>query len=551
MEINVYNLIQALGWSMFHSLGLGACCYVALCLLRLVHPRQSAAAKHNTAFGMQIVVFAGFVASFVYYYGKSSVVEIPQGLGATEMIQQVISDRGKPFSLESLFPYLAGGYLIGLVVQILLLTSSYVRLMTLKYNGLDPIPLPWVDLFEKSRRKLGIQKKVSIYLSRHIAVPLTIGFVRPFVLFPLAYVNRLSSDQVEAILLHELVHIKRHDFLFNLFKVAIETILFFNPFIWALSKVIAREREHACDDQVLQQLGTPMHYARALVELEELRMEGAPALSMAATGAKNQLLQRIKRMINMESNQRNIKQQLIAVVASSLALFTIAMLIPAQPTHAEEIAVAPVDTIKVAPAKPIPAVDAIRPIKPVSPVPAVPPIDTIVPKAQAVPDTAKLPKKVRAQMKEMEKNARELEKHLNSPEWKQHMAEVENQSAKINAYFNSDEWKSKMANITAYFESPEWKKQVAEMEKSAEGIEKYFESPEWKKQIAEVEKSAQSVEKYFESPEWKKQIAEVEKSAQSIGKYFESPEWKAKLKKIEDGSKEIEKYFESDEWKGE
>ena len=526
MEINVYNLIQALGWSMFHSLGLGACCYVALCLLRLVHPRQSAAAKHNTALGMQIVVFVGFVASFVYYYGRSSAIEMPQGLGPTEMIRQAIADGGKPFSLESLFPYLAGGYLIGLVVQILLLASSYVRLMTLKYNGLDSIPLPWIELFEKSRRKLGIQKEVSIYLSRHIGVPLTIGFVRPFVLFPVAYVNRLNNDQVEAILLHELAHIKRHDFLYNLIKVAIETILFFNPFIWALSRVIAREREHACDDRVLQQLGTPMHYARALVALEELRMNSAPALSMAATGTKNKLLQRIKRMTNMESNQRNIRQQLIAVVASTLALFTIAMLVPAQSTNAGEIAVAPVDTIKAAPAKPIPPVDAVHPTKAVLPVPAVPPVDTIVPKAPAVPDTAKLPKKVRDQIKEIEKNAKELQKHLDSPEWKQHMAEVENQTAKLNAYFDSDEWKSKMGNITSYFESPEWKKQ-----------------------IAEVERNAADIEKYFESPEWKKQIAEVERSAAGIEKYFESPEWKAKVKKIEGGSKEIEKYFDSDERK--
>lgn len=536
----MYNLIQALGWSMFHSLGLGACCYVALGLLRLVNTRQSAAAKHNTALGMQIVVFVGFVASFVYYYGKYSVAEIPQGLGPTEMIRQVIADHGRPFSLESLFPYLAGSYLIGLVVQLLLLASSYVRLMTLKYNGLDPIPLPWIALFEQSRRKLGIQKKVSIYLSRHIAVPLTIGFVRPFVLFPFAYVNRLNTDQVEAILLHELVHIKRQDFLFNLFKVAIETILFFNPFIWALSRVIAREREHACDDSVLQQLGTPMHYARALVALEELRMDRAPALSMAATGTKNQLLQRIKRMTNMESNQRNIKQQLIAVVASSLALVTIAMLIPAQPTNAGEMPLAPMDAVAcgnavaaadtdtVAPPKPVPPVDAIRPIKPVPPVPAVPPVDTIVPIAPAVPDTTRLPKKVRAQLKELEKNALELQKQLDGPEWKRHMAEVENQTAKLNAYFHSDEWKSKMANITSYFESPEWKKQVAEMERSTEGIERYFESPEWKKQIAEVERSAEGIERYFESPEWKAKVKKIEEGGKEIGKYFDSGEWKGR-----------------------
>src|SRR5690606_26598469 len=108
----------------------------------------------------------------------------------------------------------------------------------------------------------------------------------------------------------------------------------------------------------------PIPYARALVALEELRMNKAPVLSMAATGTKNQLLERIKRMTNMESKPRNMKQQFAALVVGSLVLFTLVVLFPAQPSNAG--------------VRPAPQVDTI-----------VPPADTTVPPALPIADTVK------------------------------------------------------------------------------------------------------------------------------------------------------------------
>lgn len=90
-----------------------------------------------------------------------------------------------------------------------------------------------------------------LFLSEKMLIPFTAGFIKPMILFPVALLNRLSEEQVEAILLHEMAHIKRHDYLFNILQRIMEIVLFFNPMIWLLAKDIRREREFCCDDLVI------------------------------------------------------------------------------------------------------------------------------------------------------------------------------------------------------------------------------------------------------------------------------------------------------------
>lgn len=545
METTTYNMIQALGWSILHSIWLGAICYIIINMIKLINPKQSAAARYNTAFLLQVSIFLGFMISFLYYYSKYKAMENLYLATPPEMIPAINVQEGSPFSLERMFPYLVAAYLIGFIIQVLILCNSYLKLRQLKYTGLDSIPKEWNLLFNKSKESLQISKRVSIFLSKHISVPLTVGFLKPFVLFPVAFVNNLNTTQVEAIILHELAHIKRQDYLFNLLKVVMETILFFNPFVWALSKMIEKERENACDDMVLKQISTPIHYAKALVELEELRMKNTPALSMAATGNKNHLFQRIKRITNMETNHRNVKQQLLAVLASSVAMISLAMLIPAQQSVAEEIEL--IDPIVPAPhaaLKPMSAEVCLDTIKPVNTV------NKITYNNREIVDTIELPAHVRKTIKEMELNSKDIAKMTNSPEWKKHMQTITEQTAKVNEYFKSDDWKNKMASINV---SNEKIKEVMKDKKwadmSSNEINKFFNSKEWKDQIKSIEDHSKQVASYFESDDWKDQMKSIEAETKNIEKYFESPEWKNKMQKIEQGGKEIEKYFQSEEWK--
>jgi beta-lactamase regulating signal transducer with metallopeptidase domain len=123
-------------------------------------------------------------------------------------------------------------------------------------------------------------------------------------------VSGLTTQQVEAIFIHELTHIKREDYLLNLIQSITEAIYFFNPFVWIISSIIRREREHCCDDAVIRSGGNAIAYVRALAHLEEHRMTQT-TLALSAIGTKNQLLNRIKRIMEKSVAKNSIRERLI------------------------------------------------------------------------------------------------------------------------------------------------------------------------------------------------------------------------------------------------
>ena len=191
-------------------------------------------------------------------------------------------------------------------------------------------PTGELQLFaSKVAREIGITKKISVWISHHIDVPATIGFIKPVILIPLASINNLSCHQLEAIILHELAHIKRNDYITNLMISVIETILFFNPFVVLLSNIIKRERENCCDDFVLQYRYDPHSYASALLRLEQSRMSKLK-LAIGAVSGKKQLLSRIKRITNSQvvSRQFNYGQKMIALLLVTAFICSVAWLSP-------------------------------------------------------------------------------------------------------------------------------------------------------------------------------------------------------------------------------
>src|SRR5690606_19294782 len=272
----IINIANALGWSIIHSIWQAAIWYILYSFYLLMKPSLSASSKHNVAFGTQISIFISFVITFIYFYRIPEQVLDLRGINPEDLKNLIAKGTQEGFKIQSLLPYVVVGYTLGFTIQLLMLLNSLIKLKTLKYKGLDSIPQAWKDLNLQAKRKLKVTKSVGLYLSNKISVPITLGHLKPFILFPIAYASKMELAQVEAILMHELAHVKRQDYLFNLLKVGIETVLFFNPFIWSLSKVVEREREHACDDMVVQHVSTPISYAQALVELEELRMSMNP-----------------------------------------------------------------------------------------------------------------------------------------------------------------------------------------------------------------------------------------------------------------------------------
>ena len=119
------------------------------------------------------------------------------------------------------------------------------------------------------------------------------GYLKPVILFPLGLVNQLSTSEVEAILAHEMAHIKRHDYIFNLLQMLVESIFYYHPGIWYISSRINAERENCCDDMAIAFTASNVSYAKTLVKLQDLKRLGNYSPALSFSGNKQIFTQRI------------------------------------------------------------------------------------------------------------------------------------------------------------------------------------------------------------------------------------------------------------------
>lgn len=136
----------------------------------------------------------------------------------------------------------------------------------------SPVPAEWQARFEKLCDEFRMGRLASLLSSSLVKVPCVVGWMKPVILVPVSMFTSLDPSEIEMILVHELAHVRRYDVLINIVQTAMETLFFFNPAIWWLSRQIRIEREDCCDDTAIVRAGSRVRYARALINLEELRM---------------------------------------------------------------------------------------------------------------------------------------------------------------------------------------------------------------------------------------------------------------------------------------
>src|SRR5258708_3961441 len=200
------------------------------------------------------------------------------------------------------------------------LLTGWIWVQRLRTHGTAQAADQWLRMAARLSRRLHISRAIVLLESTLVEVPTVIGWLRPVVLLPASAVAALSPQQLEAILAHELAHVRRHDYLVNLLQTLVETLLFYHPAVWWLSRRIRIERENCCDDLAVRLCGDPVAYAIALTDLESLRSATAPAhhIAMAATGGA--LLQRVRRLLGVPSSHSG---RAPAWLAGSIALILI------------------------------------------------------------------------------------------------------------------------------------------------------------------------------------------------------------------------------------
>ncbi len=162
----------------------------------------------------------------------------------------------------------------------------------LRSRGISPVAETLQSRCAHWAKRLKINSKVQLLESPYITEPLTLGFWKPVVLFPVGMLLQLSTAQVEALLLHELAHIRRHDYLLNLFQLALEVCFFYHPLFWLLSREARSRREFCCDELVLRHTSDPILYAKTLTDLQISSLHPSTQFVMNATG-KNRFAERI------------------------------------------------------------------------------------------------------------------------------------------------------------------------------------------------------------------------------------------------------------------
>ena len=231
-------------------------------------------------------------------------------------------------SVSAWLPWIVGAWLA--VVGLLSLShiGGWFYAFRLRQLAKSPTSVATVERFQELALRMGVRRTVQLLESVRIDVPIAFGWLKPVVLLPPSLLTGLSPAELDAVIAHELAHIRRYDYLVNLLQTFTETLLFFHPVVWILSRRIRTEREYCCDDEAIAICGGKVDYARALATVEASR---TPQLAMSFLGkSKNMTLDRVRRI--MGASPSNSHSWMNGGLASLLliASLIIALLLPSE-----------------------------------------------------------------------------------------------------------------------------------------------------------------------------------------------------------------------------
>ena len=216
------------------------------------------------------------------------------------------------------FLWLVEGWFAGVVLLSLRSAGGFLLVKRLRRSESTPVSRQILQLCRTLQQRIGLKGAVRYCQSLQLDAPAVAGWIRPVVLLPVTALIGLDETQLEAVIAHELAHIRRYDAFFNLFQVAVETVLFYHPGVWWLGRRIRAERENCCDDEAVALCGSPVTYAHALARMAEWK--SAPQLAMAAN--RKPLVERIARLLGATQSNDSLRGASLSagVLCLSIAL---------------------------------------------------------------------------------------------------------------------------------------------------------------------------------------------------------------------------------------
>lgn len=348
-DSTLMGLIDSIGWTIIHSLWQGLIVAIIFAIILVVLKKQSSKIKYNFSLALLALFFISNIAVLVYNYSpndkinqrentaitnienrhlqKKDLVAEPilfQQTAETENITQPVSYSLVVLKsyIKTIIPYLVLAWLIGFVISLILAIASFFSNQRLRINPLNQPSQKWQSKIYDISKRLKIRRKIKILFSPLVVSPIVFGIIKPIILFPVKAVTKLNNKEIEAILVHELAHVLRNDYLFNIFQVIVETLFFYHPTVWWISSKIREQRELICDEIAIDVTNETKLYAATLVKLEEQRVL-QPAFALGGNTNNNKLFKRIKWIMEDKKQRTNTNYIKFILGLSIISVFSV------------------------------------------------------------------------------------------------------------------------------------------------------------------------------------------------------------------------------------
>ncbi len=334
--------MQAICWTLIHSLWQGLLLAITGGAAIIITKKYGAALRYNVLSTLFFLFVA--VAFFTFTRqlhiasaaNRTAVVDLSTVHGdAVRDLFVAANNNGDAVveknNIDEFISYFNQHASLVVAIWFIIMTAQCIRLLAnigyaqrIRYYKTHSPSVYWQQQLSELAERIQIKKHIVLLESEIVKIPMTVGFLKPVILFPFSLLSQLPPDQVEAVLLHELAHIKRKDYLVNLLQSFAELFFFFNPGVLWISSLIRDERENCCDDIAISETRNKKEFLYALVSFQEYNLNGSK-YALAFPGRKNHLLNRVKRIItNNNKTLNNMEKISLAAGIVILGLITIA-----------------------------------------------------------------------------------------------------------------------------------------------------------------------------------------------------------------------------------
>src|SRR5688572_1332825 len=316
--------LNALGWTFVHSLWQIAITGLVLYVILRLIPGRSAQVRYTiSTMAIWMIVIMSLSTFIIMLPGNGNITEIKGQVVLVQTTTTLSLAQRISIWLESYMPMMLTIWLGGVMILLirLLFSLGWVNHMRATSTVSFEIQKTLDDIIQR----LQLNFNPVAAESNHVSSPVTIGHLKPLILFPVGIINQLTPQEVEAVLTHELAHIVRRDYLSNLVQSFIETLFYYHPVIWWISGVVRTERENRADDLAISWCGDHLGYAKALMTVQEMEVQHRPLLAIGFASRKGAMLARIQRILHIPYKNHNQMEKTVLLSLCSLCFLAFTM----------------------------------------------------------------------------------------------------------------------------------------------------------------------------------------------------------------------------------